>query len=57
MQIHDFKKEQKHLYQPSARAVEQVNVPPMHFLTEKVIRTPPRNMPRPLRHCTRSHTA
>lgn len=28
----DFKKELKHLYQPSARQFEMVDVPPMHFL-------------------------
>lgn len=28
----DFKKEMKHLYQPSARQFEIVDVPPMHFL-------------------------
>lgn len=28
----DYKKELKQLYQPSAKAVEQVEVPPMHFL-------------------------
>lgn len=28
----DFKKELKHLYQPSAKEVEQVSVPPMNYL-------------------------
>jgi len=28
----DLKKELKYLYQPSAREVEQVDVPPMNFL-------------------------
>lgn len=32
MQKVDFKKELKHLYQPSARVIGVVNVPPMNFL-------------------------